>query len=112
MPWKYQNRPINPDNLIITQDTRYKVCRPIPCNVSEPPDTRCLDCKVPEIAQTLQVIQEFIDCGLYAHEEWRGLSMHGDYECKPDCQVCTLQRELTKDFPELRQWIKKGARGD
>ena len=109
MPWKYQNRPINPNNLKLSTKDKKETCL-LSCDKIR--HIECYECPTPEIVQTLKVIQEFIDCGLYAHEEWRGLSMHGDYECKPDCQVCTLQRELTKDFPELRKWIKKGTRGD
>jgi hypothetical protein len=60
-------------------------------------------------AQSLKVIQEFIDSGIYRHKEWRGLSMHGDWECSPDCPVCELQMKITEGFPNLRNSIKKGT---
>ena len=59
------------------------------------------------VVQSLKIIQEFVDSGVYNHKEWRGLAMHGDWECAPDCPVCELQRDITKDHPELRKFIKR-----
>jgi hypothetical protein len=53
------------------------------------------------------LIQELVRAEKIRHKEWRGLAMHGDYECAPDCWICKLLEDLTKEYPELLPERKK-----
>lgn len=108
-----QWRKIDPNKIVLTEEdtdkfVSYKV-------LSKPGDKVIVkvqthvDVESLKVSQTLKVIQEFVDSGIYRHKEWRGLAMHGDWECAPDCPVCELQMKLTERFPNLRNSIKKGT---